>query len=129
LGHYHCPNGDSKRPIPAVSAADVELRGVRSAAFTLRGPNGSARVELPLPGLYNVYNALAAAALCTALGVTTDDIAGGLAGVAPARIAVVDELSDAVDAAREDGSGPLYALPTYTAMLELRQVLHGRALA
>jgi len=51
------------------------------------------------------------------------------AGVEPERIAVVDDLSDAVDAARADGDGPLYALPTYTAMLELRQVLHGRALA
>ena len=31
-------------------ARDVELRGIRSAAFTLVTPAGSARVELPLPG-------------------------------------------------------------------------------
>src|SRR5204862_1712276 len=60
LGHYHCPNGDSARPEPAIAATDVELRGVREARFTLRTPNGDARVELPLPGLYNVYNALGA---------------------------------------------------------------------
>ena len=61
-------------------ATDVELRGIRSAAFTLR----ERRVELPLPGLYNVYNALGAAALTLSLGVELDDVVGGLEAVAPA---------------------------------------------
>ena len=42
------------------------------------------RVELPLPGLYNVYNALGAAALCLSLGVELPTIAAGLGAVAPA---------------------------------------------
>jgi UDP-N-acetylmuramyl tripeptide synthase len=223
LGQYHCPNGDSTRPRPAIAAEDVELEGVRAARFTLRTPAGSAPVALPLPGLYNVYNALAAAALCTALGVPLADVVAGLEGVAPAfgraevvdlagrpltlllvknpaganevlrtlvleggeldllgvlndrtadgrdvswvwdadfelvapsvrhvvcsgtraaelavrlkyagvdpgRIEVVRALPAAVRAARADGDGPLYALPTYTAMLELRRVLSGSAL-
>jgi UDP-N-acetylmuramyl tripeptide synthase len=223
LGHYHCPNGDSTRPTPAIAAEDVDLDGVRAARFTLRTPEGSVRLELPLPGLYNVYNALAAAALCTALEVPLADIAAGLravapafgraeivdvggrpmtlllvknpaganevlrtltleggeldllgvlndrtadgrdvswvwdadfeviaprvrhvvcsgtraaelavrlkyAGVDPSRIAVVDDLARAVEAARAAGDGPLYALPTYTAMLDLRRVLSGSAL-
>jgi UDP-N-acetylmuramyl tripeptide synthase len=37
-----------------------------------------------LPGLYNVYNALAAAALARALGASPDDIAEGLASAPPA---------------------------------------------
>ena len=37
------------------------------------------RVELALPGLYNVYNALGAAALAQALGASLDEIAAGLA--------------------------------------------------
>src|SRR5213076_387388 len=41
-------------------------------------------VELPLPGLYNVYNARGAAALCTALGGALDDVVAGLHAVAPA---------------------------------------------
>ena len=58
------------RPSPAVVAADVELRGIRTRRVHARTPRAaSARVELPLPGLYNVYNALGAAALCLALGV------------------------------------------------------------
>lgn len=84
LGHYHCPTGDAQRPQPAVAAYDVRLEGVRSARFELRTPEGSREIALPLPGLYNVYNALAAAALAGALGATLDDIAAGLAAVAPA---------------------------------------------
>ena len=61
-----------------------QLRGIRSAAFTLRTPQGSTRVELPLPGLYNVYNALGAAALCLSLGVELPTIAAGLGAVEPA---------------------------------------------
>ena len=71
-------------PIPQVRASAVELRGIRSAAFTLTAPEGERRIELPLPGLYNVYNALGAAALCLRLGVPLDDVAAGLAAVEPA---------------------------------------------
>ena len=67
-----------------MAAESVQLRGIRSAAFTLRTPQGSTRVELPLPGLYNVYNALGAAALCLSLGVELPTIAAGLGAVEPA---------------------------------------------
>jgi hypothetical protein len=39
---------------------------------------------------------------------------------------VVPELAPALDAARADGDGPLYALPTYTALLALRDLLAER---
>jgi lipid II isoglutaminyl synthase (glutamine-hydrolysing) len=78
LGHYHCPSCGQTRPTPTVSATRVSLEGVRSAHFTLATPAGTAEVALPLPGLYNVYNALAAAALSTALGVPLPDIVAGL---------------------------------------------------
>jgi UDP-N-acetylmuramyl tripeptide synthase len=84
LGRYHCPNCDSRRPDPSVSAHDVRLDGTRGAAFELRTPAGSAEVALPLPGLYNVYNALGAAALCLELGVPLDTIVAGLGAVAAA---------------------------------------------
>jgi len=78
LGHYHCPACGQRRPTPAVLATDVELEGVRAARFTLRTPAGHAAVELGLPGLYNVYNALAAAALASALEISLPDIVAGL---------------------------------------------------
>ncbi|HEV2813716.1 MAG TPA: MurT ligase domain-containing protein [Solirubrobacteraceae bacterium] len=84
LGHYHCPTGDSVRPEPQVAAEEVELRGVRSARFVLRTPEARTRIELPLPGLYNVYNALGAAALALRLGASLDEVAAGLAAVEPA---------------------------------------------
>ncbi len=95
LGRYHCPTGDSARPVPDVAAEDVVLDGIRGARFTLRFPEGRAPVAIPLPGLYNVYNALAAAALCRALGVGLADIAAGLAEAGPAfgRAEVVDGLT------------------------------------
>jgi UDP-N-acetylmuramyl tripeptide synthase len=79
LGHYHCPSCGRSRPQPAVTATDVRLEGVRSARFVLRTPSGQAEVSLALPGLYNVYNALAAAALATALEVPFETIVAGLA--------------------------------------------------
>jgi UDP-N-acetylmuramyl tripeptide synthase len=224
LGHYHCPTGDATRPAPAVSARDVTLNGVRDAAFTLVTPDGERRIALPLPGLYNVYNAIAAAALAGVLGAPLDDVAAGLEAVAPAfgraetvqlgarpmtllliknpaganevlrtllledgehdlfavlndntadgrdvswiwdadfellagrvrratcsgtraeelavrlkyagvpagRIHVEPELERGLDAAAASGDGPLYALPTYTAMLALRSVLAHRGVA
>jgi len=221
LGRYECPNCGARRPDPAVSASDVQLRGIRAAIFTLTTPEGTRRIELPLPGLYNVYNALGAAALCLQLGVPLDEIAAGLAAVEPAfgraetieldgrpmsillvknpaganevlrtlaleatkldlfgvlndrtadgrdvswvwdadweiiaphvrrltcsgtraaelalrlkyagvdaaRLEVVDSLEQGLDRALANGSGPLYALPTYTALLELKDLLARR---
>jgi UDP-N-acetylmuramyl tripeptide synthase len=78
LGHYHCPSCGQSRPAPALSATDVRLEGVRAARFVLVTPAGRAEVSLALPGLYNVYNALAAAALATALEVPLETIVAGL---------------------------------------------------
>jgi lipid II isoglutaminyl synthase (glutamine-hydrolysing) len=78
LGHYRCPSCGQARPTPAVTATRVTLEGVRSARFTLRTPAGEADVALGLPGLYNVYNALAAAALATALEVPLETVVAGL---------------------------------------------------
>jgi lipid II isoglutaminyl synthase (glutamine-hydrolysing) len=78
LGDYKCPNCGHARPALDVIARDIELEGIDGASFTLHAPEGEARVQLALPGLYNVYNALGAAALALALGVPVDEIAAGL---------------------------------------------------
>jgi UDP-N-acetylmuramyl tripeptide synthase len=226
LGHYHCPSCGQRRPSPTVLARSVALEGVRSARFQLSTPEGEADVKLALPGLYNVYNALAAAALAVALGIPLPEIVAGLegtkaafgraeavtvggretkillvknpaganevlrtlalepgshdllgvlndntadghdvswiwdadfellagrvrsatcsgtrapelalrlkyAGVEPERITVVEDLQQALDRAAADdldegGKPPLYVLPTYTAMLSLRELLVAR---
>jgi UDP-N-acetylmuramyl tripeptide synthase len=78
LGHYRCPSCSQARPTPVVRATNVRLEGVRSARFTLQTPAGEAEIALALPGLYNVYNALAAAALAHALEVPLEGIVAGL---------------------------------------------------
>lgn len=231
LGRYHCPSCGRQRPQPQIVATQIELKGVHSASFTLQTPAGEAQVQLSLPGLYNVYNALAAAALTFALGIEPQQIAHSLsatqaafgraellqvsgrplrillvknpaganevlrtlalqpgdhdllcvlndriadgrdvswvwdadfealssrlrhvtcagtrapeialrlkyAGVDPKRIAVIEDLPQALDAAIADSPTstdprappPLYALPTYTAMLQLRGLLVRRRL-
>jgi UDP-N-acetylmuramyl tripeptide synthase len=84
LGHYHCPSCGRRRPEPEIRAESIALFGTRAASFRLVCPAGARDVRLPLPGLYNVYNALAAAALCLALGATLDQVVAGLEAVSPA---------------------------------------------
>lgn len=78
LGDYRCPACGNARPPLEVAARSVELHGLEQAAFELVVPEGSRRIELALPGLYNVYNAVGAAALARALGASLDEIEAGL---------------------------------------------------
>ena len=227
LGHYSCPNCGAGRPRPEVAATAIELRGMDGSRSTVRTPQGELRPELPLPGLYNVYNALAAVAAGLLLGVAPERIAAALgemraafgrvetievggipvsilliknpaganevlrtlmlesreaggidlwialndriadgrdvswiwdadfellatgvrrvvcagtrapemalrlkyAGWPEAAIEVVPVVEAALDAAVAGADGRLFALPTYTALLELRKLLAGRGLA
>jgi lipid II isoglutaminyl synthase (glutamine-hydrolysing) len=78
LGDYRCPACGHARPKPDVVARNVELGGLERVAFDLVAPEGTSRVELALPGLYNVYNALAAAALALALETPLDEVVAGI---------------------------------------------------
>jgi UDP-N-acetylmuramyl tripeptide synthase len=78
LGHYSCPNCGAGRPAPEVAATAIELRGMDGSMSRVRTPSGEIELELPLPGLYNVYNALAAIAAGLRLGVEPGRIADAL---------------------------------------------------
>jgi lipid II isoglutaminyl synthase (glutamine-hydrolysing) len=78
LGHYACPNCGARRPQPEVAASAIELHGMSGSEVTVQTPQGELRLELPLPGLYNVYNALAAVAAGLRLGVGLEKIAAAL---------------------------------------------------
>jgi UDP-N-acetylmuramyl tripeptide synthase len=67
-----------------VTARKIELSGLQSSAFELATPLGIRGVELALPGLYNVYNATAAAALSLVLGASPEDVAAGIGRFRPA---------------------------------------------
>jgi UDP-N-acetylmuramyl tripeptide synthase len=80
LGDYACPACGHARPPLELAARAITLDGLDSAAFKLVTPEGTRTIRLRLPGLYNVYNALAAAALARALGAGLDEIQAGLEG-------------------------------------------------
>lgn len=229
LGHYRCPSCNADRPPPDVAATRIELQGMSGSRVQVRTPDGDVELRLPLPGLYNVYNALAALAATSRLGLDlseataamgsmravfgrvetvpvegkdlsilliknpaganevlrtllleagsngeptldvwmalNDRIADGrdiswvwdadfellagrvrrvtcagtrapemavrlkYAGVAPEAIDVDADIPHSIDQAVERADGRLFALPTYTALLELRTLLSRRGLA
>ena len=225
LGRYRCPGCGRERPEPEVVAERIELDGMSGSRVSLRTPVGAAEIRLPLPGLYNVYNAVAATAAALELGASLDHVKASLEAQAAAFgrvetiavdgrdvsillvknpaganevlrtltlegreldlwIALNDKIADGrdvswvwdadfellagrvrratcsgtraeemalrlkyagIDAELEverdlgrslesavaavEGDGPLYALPTYTALLELRDLLAERGLA
>jgi UDP-N-acetylmuramyl tripeptide synthase len=84
LGDYSCPNCGNRRPVPSVAATHVELHGMSGANVSFSTPAGELELTLPLPGLYNVYNALAATACCLDLGIAPETIVRGLESSAAA---------------------------------------------
>jgi len=95
LGDYRCPRCGHGRPPLVVAARAVEFDGLEAASFDLVTPEGTQRMRIGLPGLYNVYNALAAAALARELGASQAEIEAGLSDARPAfgrfeRIAIGD---------------------------------------
>src|SRR5829696_6398559 len=78
LGHYTCPNCDADRPRPDVAAERIELHGMDGSTLHVRTPAGAAEIQLGLPGLYNVYNALGAITAALRSGISLERIRQGL---------------------------------------------------
>jgi len=81
LGHYSCPSCGAQRPTPDVAATEIDLLGMEGSQLSVRTPKGDLKLKLPLPGLYNAYNALAAIAAALDLGVGLDSVRSGLESV------------------------------------------------
>jgi len=63
MGNYCCLNCGFSRPALDYEARGIQFNGVRSLSFELHHSQSILHLDLPLPGLYNVYNALAACSL------------------------------------------------------------------
>jgi UDP-N-acetylmuramoyl-L-alanyl-D-glutamate--2,6-diaminopimelate ligase len=81
------------RAATAAVRAESEQPGPVSTTFTLVTPAGTAEIVLPLPGAFNVSNALVAAGCAFALGIDVATIATGLAATpqVPGRLERIDE--------------------------------------
>ncbi len=81
LGHYSCPACGLRRPEPDLSATEVDLLGMDGLEATVTAGSQTARLKLPLPGLYNLYNALAAIATAGSLGIPLADAVAALSSM------------------------------------------------
>jgi UDP-N-acetylmuramyl tripeptide synthase len=77
-GHWRCPSCGRKRPKPLVTARRVDLGDGRRLRFQLGLGDDKMSIDMALGGLYNVYNALAAAAACVALELPAPAVVGAL---------------------------------------------------
>lgn len=101
LGDWYCPACGHARPPLAVAARDIRLDGVTGLGLTVESgltdaaygpgrrphadpapasPRVAFEIALPLPGLYNAYNALAATTAALAFGVVPERVAAALGG-------------------------------------------------
>ena len=84
LGDWRCPHCGATRPPLAASGTDVQLDGVDALRVTVTTGDDAGTPPLALavgvPGLYNVYNVVAATAAARALGVPHATIARALGG-------------------------------------------------
>jgi UDP-N-acetylmuramyl tripeptide synthase len=78
LGDYRCESCGHGRPPLDVVARNIVLDGLEGVDFDLVAAQGTRRIRLRVPGLYNVYNALAAATLSLALDTSLEDVQAGL---------------------------------------------------
>jgi UDP-N-acetylmuramyl tripeptide synthase len=78
LGAWRCDSCGAVRPDPVFVASAVRV-GSHTSAFTFTACGESVRIELPVPGLHNVYNALAAASCAALCGMSLDAIVASLA--------------------------------------------------
>ena len=83
LGLYDCPECEAGRPEPDVVASDVELAGAEAVRASVSYRGRKLDLDLPLPGVYNLYNALAALTGAIALGIEPEKAVRALAGTEP----------------------------------------------
>ncbi len=62
LGDYRCPECGNARPVLDVAVTAVRASAGAGSEITVETPAGRFELQVPLPGLHNVYNAAAALA-------------------------------------------------------------------
>lgn len=84
LGHWRCQRCGNRRPSPDVRLTSAVLDGATGSDLIIEDPEGTHRVRIGLPGIYNAYNALAAWVLSRAAGVAPLPASEGLTAAQPA---------------------------------------------
>lgn len=84
IGHYICRACGQGRPRVDVAASKVESDSFDRLRVRVELPDRQDEIIVPLPGLYNIYNALAAIATAQALGVAWAPTTSGIEQFKPA---------------------------------------------
>jgi lipid II isoglutaminyl synthase (glutamine-hydrolysing) len=84
IGHYTCTQCGQSRPKPQVYASRVENDSFDRLRIQVEAADFQGEIIVPLPGLYNVYNALAAVAAAQALGTAWAPVTTGIEQFKPA---------------------------------------------
>lgn len=84
IGQYHCPRCGEGRPQVDIAARRVESDSFDRLRIQVKVADQQGEITVPLPGLYNVYNALAAIATAHALGLTWEPTVSGIEQFKPA---------------------------------------------
>jgi UDP-N-acetylmuramyl tripeptide synthase len=83
LGIYKCPNCGYTLPDLDIAVTSVALaeNGEGPSHIKLRTPQGEMKLEIPLPGLHNVYNAAAAIGAAMAAGFPLDKVQTAMSNI------------------------------------------------
>jgi len=84
LGHWSCQNCGEQRPKPTFTGTNINLNELNGSEFTVLSESNSIDLKVPLAGLHNVYNALAAFSICSAKGIKSSNIQKGLSTLSAA---------------------------------------------
>ncbi len=84
MGHYHCSNCGLVRPRPDIRAINIHPEGFDRLRVRVATATVEHDIVVPLPGLYNVYNTLAAITVAQALQINWDPIVTGVEQFKPA---------------------------------------------
>ena len=78
MGHYRCAQCGLSRPHPDVYATHIQSDNFDRLRVQVASQGQQREIIIPLPGLYNIYNALAAITAALALDVSWDAITSGI---------------------------------------------------
>jgi lipid II isoglutaminyl synthase (glutamine-hydrolysing) len=84
IGHYHCSQCGRGRPQVDIRAVKVENESFDRQHIRIETATLSGEITVPLPGIYNVYNALAAIATAQALEMDWEPTTSGIEQFKPA---------------------------------------------
>jgi lipid II isoglutaminyl synthase (glutamine-hydrolysing) len=84
MGHYHCPQCGLRRPDPDIRAVQVQQDAFDRQRVQILAGTSRQEIVIPLAGLYNIYNALAAITAARSLDVEWEPVISGIEQAKPA---------------------------------------------